>query len=355
MTDKNKMSKSGYVVETLFWCALGFWYYFQFVYRNIFEYDYENSIKFLSVIYAVSVLTGVIITFKKRRTFLSVIVNCISSLALYTVITYFSYLYSMILIITVVAMILSVLYIVPFITRKINPDYDKIKRKEIRRKRLRYSFLGARTITALCFSVLIAYITWGSITGSYILQPKTVPTKNTVYSEEYTIKNNINTLKKLKQEEWTKLTIQEKLEVLQVVCNVERNYLGVANTISVKAGALDDNVLGHYEDEKYTVVINSEHLKNSSAESVLSTVTHECYHCYQHRLIDLYDNSNEIDKNLAMFNHVEEYKDEFKNYNSDGGDEYYYQSVEVDARAYAQSAVVDYYGKLEKYLTSQKG
>ena len=252
----------------------------------------------------------------------------------------------MILIIAVVALILSVLYIIPFIKKKINSDYDKVKRKEVRRNRIRYSFLGVRTITTICFSVLIIYIAWGSVSGDYILQPKTAPTNNSVYSEKYTIKNNTETLSNLKQEKWEELTIQEKLEVLQVVCNIERNYLGVANTITVKSAVLEDNVLGEYLDEKYTILIDLDHLNTASARSVLNTITHECYHCYQFRLIDLYDNSNEIDRNLAMFNHVEEYKEEFINYNSDGGYEYYNQSVEVDAREYAQAAVVDYYSKL---------
>ena len=350
MFDKNTMSKIQYINENIFWGIVAMLLYIEVCYENIFNFGKKKKKKFLYVLFVVFVVIGILVTWKKRRNSLSVLVNVISAPVIYTVLVYMSYLYSTLIAISVFSLILCAFYAVPILCRKTKLNIDETKRKHIQRQRLRYALLGTRTIATLCFAVIIVNVAVGSITGNYIYEPKVAVSNNSIYSEEYTIANNIEILEKLSQEEWNKLNLEQKLDVLQVVCNIERNELGVDNPIYIRSGILDETVLGQYEDDRHLVVIDIEHLKNDTPVEVLTTTIHECYHSYQKRLVELYNNSMEKDKNLFVFDRIKKYEYEFKYYVSENTDEYYYQTVETDARAYSEIAVLEYYKEISKHV-----
>ena len=90
------------------------------------------------------------------------------------------------------------LTLTPMLCRKTKLNISKTKRKYIKRKRLRYVLLGTRTVATLCFALIIVHVAVGSITGNYIYKPKIAEENNSIYSEEYTIANNIESKRQSK-------------------------------------------------------------------------------------------------------------------------------------------------------------
>lgn len=182
------------------------------------------------------------------------------------------------------------------------------------------------------------------------MDPITVPTDPKVNNQK--ISSNIDTILLLQEEEWAKLSTQERLDVLQTVANIEATYLGLPHELNVTVKALDETTQGHYDDSTYTIAINADHLTEDPAHDLVETVAHEAYHAYERRLVDLYYATGSQERNLLLFGRIEEYRDNFDNY-IDGDEDligYATQAVELDSVKYAIAAVIDYYDAIEEYL-----
>ena len=108
--------------------------------------------------------------------------------------------------------------------------------------------------------------------------------------------------------------------------------------------------LGRYNDSTKQIFINKSIFLDKSSEKLLDTVCHEVYHNYQHRLISVYMDMDEKNRNLKIF------RNEFCNYKngSDDFNGYYTQICENDARKYAEERVKEYYKQIHTYLNSMK-
>lgn len=90
----------------------------------------------------------------------------------------------------------------------------------------------------------------------------------------------------------------------------------------------------------------------NDVELKMNEATGKPYHSYQHRLVDVYNTADENLKGLRIYRLVAQYGKEFNDY-VDGESNfcsYYYQSCEIDARDYAESAVCNYYNRIREYL-----
>ena len=170
--------------------------------------------------------------------------------------------------------------------------------------------------------------------------------------EEQTISNNIDTVLMLQEDLWNELSNAEKIDVLQTIADIERTYLGIPHELNVVVDYdLEKNISGFYRCKDHQIVLNSDSLKNDSAEELVDTICHEAFHAYQHCIVSVFENSEDTSKNLMLFRDAKKYGEEFRDYKSseDGFDVYFYQCVEIDAREYAQSAVNDYYRRIGEY------
>lgn len=81
---------------------------------------------------------------------------------------------------------------------------------------------------------------------------------------------------------------------------------------------------------------------------MLTSVAHESYHAYQHRMVEVYKTTEEQEKKLLIFRKIEKYNKEMNNYKSGKVDyeAYYNQTMEADARAYGKERTRYYYDKL---------
>ena len=59
----------------------------------------------------------------------------------------------------------------------------------------------------------------------------------------------MDTILLLQEDEWEKLSAQERLDVLQTVANIEQRYLGLPNELNVGVANLDADILGYYTDQ----------------------------------------------------------------------------------------------------------
>lgn len=222
------------------------------------------------------------------------------------------------------------------------------KRKPARRKRNHVAMI--LVILILYGLVLLGGLfKEGTITSNFAL-----PSTTDDSMSEMTIRNNIETMSKLDMdsESWRGLELEEKLELYQVVADIESDYLGIPYELKVKVKDLPRDTLAAYAHKGHIVWIDRAHLYNDCADQILESTCHECYHAYQCCLCEVYDSLDVEYKDLIDFAKVQCYQNEFDNYNDGSYDinGYYSQRCEEDARVYAESAADDYYYKLRKYF-----
>lgn len=348
MNDKNRMSRTEYILWHIFCSVLILWTNSRVMAENGVSVWQRLG---MAVFYVGLVVLGGAAGCLRRRNWVYISATLAFPYAVYALIATWSG-KKWALFTAKSAGVLMAVYVVMMLCRRIQQPE---RRKEILRRRLRYSILGARTIFSMCFLMFFTILTVANwFTGGEMETPAMSANLEEAFGEENSLAHNIEVISKLDQSTWETLDREKRLEVLQVVANVERRYLGLPNPLTVETKDLNDNELGHYNEETYTIVIDTGHLENGEAARVLNTICHEAYHSYEFRLVDVYLNTEPENRNLMCFYKSSIYYEEFQDYHSghDSEDkaEYYYQLVEVDAREYAKTAVQEYYLEIAEYL-----
>lgn len=348
MSDRSTMGSIEYMIDSIFWCVIVMIWYKNLLFRCLGNRTYGESKIVLWVFILLSVVGCCFLLFRKRRTEWSVLVSVLLPYGAYTILIYWNTMQRRIEGILLLSLGVSTVGGILVMTRRIK------KRKNMKRvimNRMTRCFELSASILAIAMAVIMVPVMFQGTVGMTIFKANMEAKKGEV-SEDQTVSANIDTVLKLQEEEWKDLSTKEKLNVLQCVANIEANYLGISNELNVGTSNLDENVLASYVDGTHTICIDLKHLEKSSAKDVLNSCCHEAYHSYQHRLVDVYNDSSEETRKLRVYKRVADYADEFSAYID--GDEnfctYYSQQCETDARAYAENAVEDYYSKIEKYM-----
>ena len=187
---------------------------------------------------------------------------------------------------------------------------------------------------------------------------------NRVTSEDYEkyFTDNIAVLKKFDESEWKNLDYGEKTEVMQKMADVEQRRLGIPHSMKVIIREVDTDIPdgeakrgGYYSPGKNEITISKSSVDKASSWWVLNAVCHECYHGYEHSIIDLYRESDEIMHDLAIFEDAKKYAYEFDNYVGvlDDVDIYYSQLCEEDARKHGEEVTYQYYRWIKKYIRDE--
>jgi len=148
--------------------------------------------------------------------------------------------------------------------------------------------------------------------------------------------SNISTIRRLSNGCWEEMDIQEKLDTLQVIADIETNYLKIA-PVSVVSVHLENDVLGAYNATKRTIKIDFDQHMEYDAMECLNTLLHECRHAFQHDCIESLDWSDEQVLTGLYYAQARQWRQNFAFYtqSSDDYDAYQRQAIEVDARKYA--------------------
>lgn len=154
----------------------------------------------------------------------------------------------------------------------------------------------------------------------------------------------------LQSEKWETYSNQEKLDILQVICDYEcKNSLGCDSPKVVAGHPERDTIYGSYSSQTKTITISVDHLANDPAEDVLDTLLHEARHAYQHAAVNALNaiekDLSEEAKALSCFKTIKAYRDNFENYISGSKDyySYYDQDVESDSRSWAEWKIMSEY------------
>ena len=348
MKSKNKFSKAEFLFYHAIWIAISLFIYVRVLFRCVGTLTFQESKWILYGILFVSVLTGLCLQMKYRRNGFSVFLNLIIGYGCYAAITYSEINKTAIAITLTISGIFAVLYAILILTRKIK---NKTKKPKILWNRMKNILRAGQTFLAFGFVFVLVLIGGNSLFSSAIIDAA-VPATNMFASNEQTISNNMETVLKLQDAEWAKLNVQEKLDVLQTVANIEQRYLGIPNELNVGAANLEEDLLSYYSDKTHEIIINLESLTKDPAWKLLQSVCHEAFHSYQHRIVDVYNQTEQDMKDLRLLRNASSYEEEFKHYISAEDDiaGYYNQKCEKDAREYAEQAVTDYYQRIEEYL-----
>ena len=162
-------------------------------------------------------------------------------------------------------------------------------------------------------------------------------------AQENQIAANRDTIGLLNDRRWVELSDQEKLDVLQVVADIEADYLGI-QPVSVVNCRMEEHTIGYYSHAQRQTAIDLAQHEGKSALSYVRTVLHECRHAYQHDCVDSLDWSDPLVQQGAYFMQAREWKRNQDGYVTaeESLSGYYEQAIEQDARDYEENRLYDY-------------
>lgn len=212
----------------------------------------------------------------------------------------------------------------------------------------RKSSMGVKAVAAVAG---IFYILC-SAAIKYIPQAENVLYR-TVYTDADALDAHIEELQNLKAENYAMLTASEKIQLLQVVADIEGRYLGLDTRITVGCSDLKEDVLGYYKDSTKEIQIDTEYL-DSEPREVICLLAHEMYHAAQRQYARIYDKLSQDEKKSYFLTEAAEYAEELKHYKSgeEGGAyeyfSYYSQTLEREARAYGLVSAEQIFQRIEE-------
>lgn len=210
-------------------------------------------------------------------------------------------------------------------------------------------------VLSICFSIMVGRVCYGVFVPRKAVVPTANYTVNVGNEDGWHIRNNIDTLVKLSDGSWDSMTAEDKIDVLQVVVNIDANYLGIPYNLTLSASELPANeatLLAQYRDSDHSILINLDYLNKLTPYECVEGVAHEVFHAEQHCVVRVFENVDEQYKNLLYFSNVETMRNEFYNY-IDGKNDlegYYEQYIEKTARAYGAWSANDYKETIEEYI-----
>lgn len=258
-------------------------------------------------------------------------INAILALGIYCVITFFEYKGRLIIILLCIATAVIAARIAYLILR-----YGKDQDKKLMKHK---AITDIKVVLSAALAVIMLFCGYTRLFGPALMYSSPASTVDSDQSYKEALYSNIHNIRKLQKDKWETLNANERLDVLQLICDLERKKLGITNfSIKVGVGDTTPDMSGYYVHEQNTIVISSNSLMNDEPSDVCNTVCHETYHCYQRQLAELYTKTESKYQSLMIFNHVSQYAYEINNYNDGKKDfmGYYLQEFESDARDFGR-------------------
>lgn len=314
---KNTKTKNEFINSQIYWGFVSTCWYLTFFFHNL-----KGLSTFLSICWLVVILTSVCTLFslqqmKSQRNYFSIFQNLICGYGLYTVGLYLPYQNSLVPISLTVGLLVGIgLFFLIFKKGKLWLT-------------LKVSF---RYALSLSLSIILLITFMNISLGHRAALPYLIPFPASAQLDDALIT-------KLTPSVWKTLSLNEKLRTLQQVANIECENLGLSKKPAVGIHR-EEEFRGYYSNRKEEVRIQADLLWADSTLRLIKTVAHEVYHCYEYELCETYNRWDEEKKSLWK-ERVEQYQYEFDHYVSspESFEEYYYQSVEVDARNYSDERV----------------
>ena len=347
MANKNTMGKFSYIINTVFWSVCVFFMYKTFCVLCLPQKNFEENIESLIIFAAVWTIWGIIITIGDKRNYLNIMVNAIFPYGLNSVMFMYEFYPAGVTVTVILASLVCCFFFFMVITRPRKSPNTSLFCVIV--FRFKHCLMGARLIVALCAFVLIVPVVITTL-HSETVAVKEVP-------KVWTIDSNIKTLTLLDEDEWETLSLTDKLDVADTVKNIELKSLGITEGVPLIVMDLEEDVAGCYSPSSNTIVIDSDYMCGADSADIVRTLCHECFHAYQHHMVDIYENVPELCKEMQVFSSAKGYAYEFENY-IDGDEDYEAyknQAVEEDARIYSTLKRDFYFEKIDAYYAALNG
>jgi hypothetical protein len=348
---KNTLNIVEYIRDNLIFSIIYFFSYKNILFHNINSLGYAKSVRFLMLIEICLVCMGIIVHFYYGRNGISVFSNICIPFGIYTIMTYKSINKYLVSGTIVGALIISLYYVLVFILK----NHGKIYTWKILKRSIIKCLCATHFVFSVGLAIIMGFYGTKSLLGKGIINSKVI---SNLEADEYKelLDDNISNIILLQEDKWENLTLQQKIDQLQVISDIECKYLGINKRINVIADNIGEYVMASYDEQSNVITINLDFLINNSADESIDSICHEVYHAYSHNIIYALESVPEQYKNLQLFSDAKIYQNEFNCYVSDihKYKEYYNQKCEIDARNYAEKSVeyissyIDDYSKKEK-------
>lgn len=323
MTDKNTLSKKGYIIANLIGAAL-----LTVLVPLLTGCGFTVS---LVVFIWMMVMYGCYLTFSLRRNRFSLSVNLLAAAELVVLIGFYRRDLHLVIVLAAVWAVLSAVYITPVMRSS-----QRRRRRGVSTHQIRWSLLGSRTLFALV--MVVALFSLG-----IFYRPAPIPTQVSADGLGCTAEDCADSLSRLEHSEFDALSHEEKLDVLRDVCRVEFTRLGVGHGFSLVCGEMEDVAFAQYEEASYTITVNEKYFDTSSPYSLLNAMCHESYHAYQYELLRGGDPIDQVTQEELTAT-LQTYTEELNSYvpPEEDKEKYHAQRYEQDAYAYAEKECVLY-------------
>lgn len=147
--------------------------------------------------------------------------------------------------------------------------------------------------------------------------------------------DNLATIAKLREAQWVFLSGQEKIDVLQVVADMEAQHLGI-EPVTVVNSCLKETVLGQYTHTGRQVEIDLKKHEEGIPLDCIETILHECRHAFQFDCVDTLDWTNPDVAEGLYYEQVRKWQEEFQTQQENQNEQSAWnQTSERDAGQYA--------------------
>lgn len=352
MRNINKLSPKIYLFLSVFSAFIAMTIYRATIFRCISFNTFDESKSKLWLIWGVCFVVTYLLTFRRRRNYFSLFTNTVLPFGIYSAIAYDDLHYVVLLAVAFSILILcGLLGLAMIITSNFPDDFDKfLKMLKIR---MLHFLNGAKSITAVCLSVLLVYVSGLYTFDSASLIPAVKPAVAVEENKAEAVEKNMPVISKIDESIWKNLSPEDRLDVMQTLANVEKVQLGISHEVNVRADSLGLGTYGTYDFKKHEVTINMQILMDDDSTDAVSTLCHELRHAYQHDSADAFLSLDKEYQQLEIFDDMRAFYENFEDYQSasrDGFKEYENQTVEADSREYSEKQAAFYFWAVDKYF-----
>ena len=308
--------------------AFNFWQlYYATLFQPLRNHGTIESVLLLGGCVLLTSVVGILYQIKDGRNYFNVVVNLGCGFAIYHGMTYIPFQHDITFIVLPISLLISTVVSI-FDLPNFHPRYKPC---------FLLKTLGeAYRTVALAFVAIL-------ITTAVSSHFKTEVPASTAYAQEAPVRTEQIAL--LRNDNWSTLDNFGKLQVLQTIADMEQCKLGIPFRMTVILEEQPGIVAGSYSDASHIISVDPTYFNTASQWRLVIVICHEAYHGYQHRLVQVYQETDSSLRSLPCFEKAKRYHYEFCNYIdcNDDEDNYSKQALEIDANEYAEKAAYEYY------------
>ena len=349
---EKRLDGGDYIELHIFGAAVLDFLVYKYLFKCLPSLTYRQSFLGFLLIQVIVMAIGILITWKDERNFKSMLENFALSWGVFVCIAYRDFYSKRIKVVLACFMLYTIgvsVYML-FMHRKLmlalRSDEDDFAWPVIPN----YVVDEWRRNFAIASLVLILPIGANMFLHGTIMNASTKAVS--VYSDEDSLKVNIDVISNMELLKWNKSSMKERLNACQKVANCEGRYLGLSHEVNIGMADFRGSTVANYEESRHQITIDVSYLSSPNSYIVLKEILHECYHAYQIEQVRLYRNLDKTSKDLLMFSEVSAYEEELINHR-DGG-EFTGDKIEEDAEEYAKESFKQYYEEIREYLNKNR-